>query len=237
MKEFQMTKDHVLITGGNKGIGFETTKLLIDVGYKVTIVARDFSDMEKLKDCNCIAFDLREIDKIKELVHKIGAVDILINNAGIMNTCTYENYPEEKKKDLIKLNIEAPVELITCISEGMIARKKGRIINIASIAGQIGHPDIWYGITKSGMINMTKSFAKILGKYGILVNAVAPGIVSTKMLNSIPKKRQEMILQTVQSGRFAEAKEVAKTILWLATDSPTYINGTCIDINDGAFPR
>ena len=154
-----------------------------------------------------------------------------------MNTCSFDNYPNNTKEDAIKLNIEAPVELIAYISKGMISRKQGRIINIASIAGQIGHPDIWYGITKAGMINMTKSFAKLLGKHGVLVNAIAPGIVSTDMLNSIPKKRQEMILQNVQSGRFAEAKEIAKTILWLATESPEYINGTCIDINDGAFPR
>lgn len=232
-----MNKKHVLITGGNKGIGLEATKLFINAGFYVTVVARDFSNMEKLDHCDFLEFDLSHIDKIAGLVDAVGHVDVLVNNAAIMNTCSYDNYPVDKKEYLIKLNIEAPVELITLFSKSMVLNKQGRIINIASIAGQIGHPDIWYGISKAGMINMTKSFAKNLGKHGVLINTIAPGIVETEMLNSIPKHRQESFLLQVQSGRFAQAEEIAKTILWLATDSPEYINGTCIDINDGVFPR
>lgn len=232
-----MTKKHVLITGGNKGIGFEATKLFLEAGFFVTVVARDFSKMQKLENCNFVSFDLRDIDRISELALEIGEIDVLVNNAGIMNTCSYENYPSEKKNDLIKLNIEAPVELITCFSKGMIAKKGGRIINIASVAGQIGHSDIYYGISKAGMINMTKSFSKILGKHGIIVNAIAPAIVETDMLNSIPADRQEIVLKSVHSGRFAQPEEIAKTIFWLSTESPLYMNGTCLDINDGAFPR
>jgi 3-oxoacyl-[acyl-carrier protein] reductase len=119
----------------------------------------------------------------------------------------------------------------------MIQKKQGRIVNNASIAGQIGHPDIWYGITKAGLINATKSFAKLLGPHGIIVNAVAAGPVETDMMQSIPEARKEAILKSVYSGRFAQPIEVAQTILWLATDSPAYINGTCVDINNGAFPR
>ncbi len=232
-----MIRKHALITGGNKGIGLEATKLLVDAGCSVTVVARDFSKMEKIPNCTCIEFDLKEVKKIPDLVASIGHVDILINNAGIMNTCDYTHYPDEKKDTLLKVNIEAPIELITHFSKSMIARKQGRVVNVASIAGQIGHPDIWYGVSKAGMINMTKSFAQKLGKYGILINAVAPGIVVTDMIDSIPTYRQESFLKRVHSGRFASAEEIAKTIFWLAHESPSYINGTCIDINDGAFPR
>lgn len=232
-----MNRKHVLITGGNKGIGLETTKLFLAAGFFVTIVARDFSNMQKLDHCNFVSFDLRDVDKISDLASEIGAIDVLVNNAGIMNTCTYDNYTSEQKNDLIRLNIEAPVELITCFSKGMIAKKEGRIVNIASIAGQIGHPDIYYGISKAGMINMTKSFSKILGKHGIIVNAIAPGIVETDMLNAIPEDRQNAILKSVHSGRFAQSEEIARTIYWLSTESPLYMNGTCLDINDGAFSR
>lgn len=232
-----MQQKHILITGGNKGIGLETTKLFLEAGFLVTVVARDFSKMPKMENCKFVHFDLRNTERISDLAAEIGAIDVLVNNAGIMNTCPYDSYPSEKKNDLMKLNIEAPVELITYFSKGMIAKKEGRIVNVASIAGQIGHPDIYYGISKAGMINMTKSFSKILGKHGIMVNAIAPGIVETDMLHSIPAARQEAILKSVHSGRFAQAEEIARTILWLATDSPQYINGTCIDINDGAFPR
>lgn len=119
----------------------------------------------------------------------------------------------------------------------MVANGSGRIVNNASIAGEIGHPDVWYGITKAGMINMTKSFAKIFGPSGVVVNAVAAGPVETDMLNVIPEARKAAIKQAVYTGRFAQPSEVADTIFWLATDCPEYINGTCIDINNGAFPR
>ncbi len=228
---------HVLITGGNKGIGLETTKLFVDLGYNITVLARDLSPIKGLKNCRGIQFDLHNIEAIPQLISEVEFIDILINNAGIMHTCGYDNYPRNKKEEMLKINLEAPIELITCVSKKMLPKKQGRIVNNASIAGQIGHPDIWYGITKAGLINATKSFAKVLGPHGIIVNAVAPGPVETDMMQSIPESRKDAILKSVYSGRFAQPTEVAQTILWLATESPTYINGTCIDINNGAFPR
>ena len=227
----------VLITGGNKGIGFETTKLLLELNYKVIVLARDSSPIKNLKNCDFIEYDLRNIDGISPLVKSLGRIDVLINNSGIMNTCPYENYSTQEKEDLMKVNLEAPIELITCISKQMIERKEGRIVNVASVAGQIGHPDIWYGISKGGLITATKSFAKILGPHGVLINTVAPGPTETDMMKTIPVTRKEAILRNVYSGRFAKAEEVAKTIVWLATESPEYLNGTCIDINNGSFPR
>lgn len=143
----------------------------------------------------------------------------------------------KKIDEIIQVNIKAPVALIREISKVMISKGFGRIINNASIAGEIGHPDIWYGITKAGIINMTKSFAKILGPSGIVVNAVAAGPVETEMLKIIPEQRKKDIKNAVYTGRFAYPEEIADTIYWLATESPEYINGTCIDINNGAFPR
>ena len=230
-------RKHALITGGNKGIGLETTKLLIAQGYNVTVLARNNSSIQHMDYCQAIDFDLLEIEKIAPLINKLEPIDVLINNAGIMHTYTYDSYPPLKKADMIRINLEAPVELITCIAPQMIERQQGRIVNNASIAGQIGHPDIWYGITKAGLINATKSFAKQLGSHHIIVNAVAPGPVETDMMQTIPQSRKDAILKTVYTGRFAQPSEVAKTISWLATESPEYINGICIDINNGAFPR
>lgn len=229
--------NRILITGGNKGIGLETTKILSEKGHKIFVVARENVNLNGIKNCEFIEFDLRNIAEIASLVKSIGTIDVLINNSGIMNTCSYDNYSTQEKDDLMKINLDAPVELITCVSKQMIARKAGRIVNNASVAGQIGHPDIWYGISKSGLLTATKSFAKILGPHGIIINAVAPGPVETDMLATIPEARKKAVLQSVYTERFAKANEVAKAIVWLATDSPEYINGTCIDINNGSFPR
>ena len=229
----------VLITGGNKGIGLEVTRLFVQNNYKVIVVARDYKNFEFNNNENVekIEYDVSNISGISDLVSKIGYVDILVNNAGIMNSIPYDNYPEEKMNKIMDINLYAPIEFIKEVSKSMIKAGNGRIVNTASIAGQIGHPDIWYGISKAGIINATKSFAKLLGSKGIVINTVAPGPVETEMMNVIPEQRKKDIKSSVFIDRFAEPEEVAKTIYWLATDSPEYINGTCIDINNGAFPR
>jgi NAD(P)-dependent dehydrogenase (short-subunit alcohol dehydrogenase family) len=228
-----------LVTGGNKGIGLEVTRQLSLLNYKVIVVARDVENLAELDAPNIekVTFDLTNIGLIPDLISKLEGIDLLVNNAGLMHSLPFDAYPEEKMRELMKLNIEAPVALIREVSKHMISNRRGRIVNNASIAGHIGHPDVWYGISKAGLINATKSFAKVLGPQGIVVNAVAPGPVVTDMLDVIPEARKEVVLKAVYTGRFAEADEVAKAIVWLGTESPEYINGTCVDINDGSFPR
>src|SRR4029078_846514 len=169
----------VLITGGTRGIGLEISKLFISQGYDVIILGRDFSKFPKnLKNkTKQVIFDLQEVNKIPQIAKEIGDIDVLINNAGIINSLSFDNYSEEKKDMIIKINLEAPVALITELSRGMVKKKNGRIVSIASIAGEVGNSDIWYGVTKAGVINFTKSFARLLGEKGIVINCVAPSMV------------------------------------------------------------
>lgn len=203
------------------------------------MVARDYTNFEFNDNDNVekIKYDLSNVEGIKDLVDKIGHIDVLVNNAGIMNSIPYDSYPKADMEKLMNINLYAPIEFIKHTSKSMINAKSGRIVNTASVAGQIGHPDIWYGVSKAGIINATKSFAKLLGEHGIVVNCVAPGPVETDMLNVIPEQRKNSIKSNVFTDRFAKPEEVAKAIFWLATDCPEYINGTCIDINNGAFLR
>lgn len=228
----------VLITGGNKGIGLEVTREFLALGYNIIILARDFKNFEFQENryIKQIEFDLTKIDEIAALISSLEPVDILINNAGVMFSLPYNEYPKEKIESMLKLNLEAPIKLIEEVSKSMMKKGGGRVVNNASIAGQIGHPDIWYGMSKAALINATKSFSKIFeGK--IIINSVAPSPVETDMLNVIPLHRREQFLSSVITKRFAMPQEVAKTIVWLATESPEYINGTCIDINNGSFAR
>lgn len=229
----------VLITGGNKGIGLVLTEKFIEAGYKVIVVARNFDGFRYADhpQVTVAPFDLSDIDGIPQLIADLPPVDILINNAGVLFSLPYDRYPQEKMEQMLKINLEAPVALTREVAKSMIAKGEGRIVNNSSIAGHIGHPDLWYGITKAGVINMTKSYAKILGGNGIVVNAVASGPVETEMLYTIPEARRKAIKEAVYTGRFAKPEEVAEAMFWLATDCPEYINGTCIDINNGAFPR
>lgn len=228
----------VLITGGNKGIGLETTRLFLNAGDKVTVIGRDFSSFELKNEANVttVEFDISQVDKIEWLVSQLGSFDVLINNAGVMNSLPYDDYPISKKEHLMNVNLYAPIEFITHVSKSM-KKTGGRIVNTTSVAGQIGHPDVWYGASKAALINATISFAKLLAKYNITVNAVAPGPTETDMMHVIPEDRRAFMKSLVYLDRFAKPEEIARTIFWLAKDSPEYINGFCVDLNNGAHTR
>lgn len=232
-----MKKQKVLITGGNRGIGLEATMRFLENDYEVVVVARDFSAFSLKDKTRCIEFDLANHESINQLIEEVGDVDILVNNAGIMHSLSADDYSDKKMLQILSINLISPAKLINQFSKYMVRKGKGRIVNTASIAGHIGHPDIWYGATKAGLINLTKSFSKMLGPKGIQVNAVAPGPVNTDMLSTIPKDRVETLKKNSFSGRVAEPGEIADTIYWLAVESPEYINGVTIDINSGAYLR
>ena len=143
---------------------------------------------------------------------------------------------------MIATNIEAPTELIRCLVPKMVARPRvegicGRVINIASVAGFGGHPDVWYGASKGAILNMTKSLAKLYGPQGVMINAVAPGPTKTGMFDQLPQSRKDEFNRLVFARRFAEADEIAKVIEWLALDAPEYVNGSCVDAASGGYLR
>jgi len=228
-----------LVTGGNKGIGLEVSKQLLEKGYEVIIIARDFSSFD-LKDSNITTYEynLSNVDGLSNLMKKIGHVDVLINNAGFLQPkYTYDNYPKDAKENIMNVDLYTPVELMTLVCESMKKKSYGRIINVSSIAGQLGHPDIWYGVAKAGLINATKSYAKQLGAHGIVVNCISPSPIDTDMQKDNSEERKAEFRKSVVSGRFGEASEVASAIVWLATDAPEYINGTTLDINNCSYMR
>ncbi|UDQ97707.1 SDR family oxidoreductase [Lentisphaerota bacterium WC36G] len=235
----KLSNKTVLITGGNKGIGLEVTKLFLATECeRVIVIGRDFSQFSIKNDClEIIKCNLANVIEVDNLLKNLPKIDILINNAGVMNSLPYDNYPEDKMAMLMQLNLYTPVKMITELSKTMKEQKFGRIVSVASVAGQIGHPDVWYGISKAGVVNYTKTFARLFENDNIIINAVAPGPVETDMLAVIPEFRKAMIKDSVYSKRFAKASEIAQTIFWLASESPEYLNGSCIDLNNGLNHR
>ena len=106
-----------------------------------------------------------------------------------------------------------------------------------SLSGAIGHPDIWYGVSKAGIANAMRSLARTFGPRGVVANSVAPGPVETEMMKSLPQDRKDRVKATTINQRFCYAEEVAKVVCWLATDAPKYMNGEIIDINNGVNYR
>ena len=225
-----------LVTGAGRGIGLATARAFLKAGWKVLALDKDFSNFD-LKGVERIEFDLRNLSEIKKLVESKGEINTLVNNAGVLFCDPYDAIPEEHKREVITVNIEAPATLIEAVSNQMKKRKAGRIVNVGSVAAFTGHPDLWYGITKAGILNLTKAWARELGAHGVLVNAVAPGPTQTAMYDQLPQSRKDGVTRTVYSGRVCRPEEVADAILWLGTACPEYLNGTTLDVNNGAYPR
>ena len=184
-----------------------------------------------------VVYDLANVAGIGPMVEKLGEIDILVNNAGVQTAVAIDRYTDEARRRILAVNLEAPVELIRALSRQMVARKSGRIISLASIAAYGAHTDLWYGVTKAGVVSYTRSFASYLGPHGIQVNAVAPGPIDTPLLDKAQPERVEELMKKVYTRRKGRPDEVAEAIRWLALDAPPIINGAVIDITDGAFLR
>ena len=216
-----------LVTGAGRGIGRAAADALQKAGLKVLRL-----DVE-----GEIAFDLTNLAGIPRLVDGLGEIDVLVNNAGVQNAVPIDKYTDELRARIIRVNLEAPVELIRAVSKQMIARKAGRIVNMASIAAYTPHTDLWYGVTKAGVVSFTRSFANYLGPHGIQVNAVAPGPIDTPLLDKAQPEPVDELMKKVYTRRKGRPDEVAEAVRWLALDAPAIINGAVIDVTDGSFVR
>jgi 3-oxoacyl-[acyl-carrier protein] reductase len=224
-----------LVTGAARGIGRAAAEALSKSGMHVFGLDKEFSEgMERIEP---VQFDLSDLDGLPALIEKIGKLDVLVNNAGIQAALPIERYTDEARSRMLRINLEAPVELIRAASKGMIERRSGRIINLASVAAYTAHTDLWYGVTKAGIVSFTRSFASYLGPHGIQVNAVAPGPIDTDLLKNAQPERVEQLMRAVYTRRKGRPEEVAEAIRWLALDAPPILNGAVIDITDGCFLR
>ena len=216
-----------LVTGAARGIGRAVADALQKAGLKVLPL-----DLQ-----GEIAYDLTNLAGIPKLIDGLGEIHVLVNNAGVQTAVSIDQYTEQQRARILRVNLEAPVELIRAVSRQMLARKNGRIVNLASVAAYTPHTDLWYGVTKAGVASFTRSFAACLGPHGIQVNAVAPGPIDTPLLDKAQPERVEELMKRVYTRRKGRPEEVAEAIRWLALDAPDIINGAVIDVTDGSFLR
>jgi 3-oxoacyl-[acyl-carrier protein] reductase len=229
-----------LVTGAARGIGRATVDALLAAGMRVIALDRDFQGGALVASgpLELVRQDLEDLAAIAPRVASLGRIDVLVNNAGVQNGLPIERYTDEARTRLLRINLEAPVELIRAVSKQMIERRSGRIVNLTSVAAFMPHQDLWYGVSKAGIVSFTRSFAAALGPHGIQVNAVAPGPIETDMLRrAAAPERREQLMKAVYSKRAGRPEEVADVIRWLATDAPVLINGAVIDVTDGSFLR
>jgi 3-oxoacyl-[acyl-carrier protein] reductase len=223
-----------LITGAGRGIGLATARAFVAAGWRVLALDKQFGP-EIVGER--VDFDLRNSGAIPSFIEAIGEIHTLVNNAAVLYCDPYDAVPEAHRREILTVNLEAPAALIAAVAPQMRQRRSGLIVNVSSVSAFTGHPDLWYGLTKAAILNLTKSWAKALGPHGVIVNAVAPGPTRTRMYEQLPQSRKDDVMRAVYSGRVCEPDEVAAAILWLGTASPEYVNGVTLDINNGSYQR
>jgi acetoacetyl-CoA reductase len=231
-----------IVTGGTRGIGEAIATALKDAGHKVAAnyggndkAAKAFSERTGIPTYK---FDVSDFDAcqkgVRQIEHDLGLITILVNNAGITRDGTLHKMDYEKWNQVIQTNLSSCFNMCRAVIEGMRERKFGRIVNIGSINGQAGqYGQVNYAAAKSGIHGFTKALAQEGARQGITVNAIAPGYIATDMVRAVPEAVLEKIVATIPVGRLGEASEIARGVLFLASEDAGFITGATMSINGG----
>ncbi|GJM59318.1 SDR family NAD(P)-dependent oxidoreductase [uncultured Dubosiella sp.] len=233
-----------VVTGGTRGIGFETVKAFLKEGYRVVLYGSRQETVQKalteLNDPNVSGkwTKLTDVEKMKEdfkaIVDEFGSLDVLINNAGISDATPFEKYSEEHFDKVMDLNIKAPFACSLAALDFMKEQGGGVILNTSSMVGTYGQPSgVAYPTSKFAVNGFTKSLARELGKYNIRVNAVAPGITETDMVKALPKEMIEPLIKMIPLRRVGEPQDIANAFVFLASDAAKYITGAILPVDGG----
>ena len=238
-----------IITGASKGIGAEIAKRLNELNYNLVLNYKSSTSlMEELisnltnKDTKnvIVKCDVSDYEDAKKLIDEaydnFGTVDVLINNAGITKDNILPLMTEEEFDMVVDTNLKGTFNCCRHIAKRMIKQKQGRIINISSVSGLAGNGgQVNYSASKAGIIGMTKSMAKELGKKNILVNAVAPGFIKTEMTDRIPEDIKAEMMKNIPLQRLGQPSDIADCIEFLISDKASYITGQVISVNGGYY--
>lgn len=236
-----------LITGASRGIGRSIALEFAKNGYNVAInyANSDKQAEEAVEACKELGVlaaaykaDVSDFDACKAMVTKVeeelGHVQVLVNNAGINRDGLLMRMSESQFDDVYFANLKSVYNMSRQIIAGMMKRRKGRIINITSVAGLYGNPgQTNYSAAKAGIVGFTKSLAKEVGSRGITVNAIAPGFIETDMTDKLSDSIKEQAAEKITLGRFGKAEDIAKAAVFLASDGAAYITGHILEVSGG----
>jgi 3-oxoacyl-[acyl-carrier protein] reductase len=237
-----------VVTGGSRGIGAAVAALLAERGAAVVVSARDADRLEvAVKELEAmgaaavgVAGDVSRREDAERVVdtarERFGRVDILVNNAGITRDGLLLRMKDEDWDRVIEVNLRGAFVMTRAASKVMVRQKGGRIINMSSAAGVMGNAgQTNYSASKAGLIGFTKAAARELSHWGILVNAVAPGLIETDMAAAISATAREALLAQVPLGRVGTTREVAEVVGFLAGEGATYVTGQVFHVNGGLY--
>lgn len=230
-----MTPRTVLVTGGNRGIGYAIAQRFIAEGHRVAVTARNGEGPEGSLTVRADVTDASSLDlALAEVAKKLGPIEVLVANAGITRDTLLMRMSDEEFEDVIDTNLVGVFRVVKRAITGMIKAKFGRVILISSVVGLYGSPgQVNYASSKAALVGFARSVTRELGSRGITANVVAPGFINTDMTQQLPQSQQDSYLSSIPAGRFAEPAEVASAVVWLASDEASYISGAVIPVDGG----
>ena len=234
-----------LVTGGSRGIGAAISRALMEAGYTVAATyagnddaAKAFTEETGIKTYKWSVADYDACaEGIKQIEAELGPIAVLVNNAGITRDAMFHKMTPQQWKEVVDTNLTGLFNMTHPVWSGMRDRKFGRIINISSINGQKGQAgQANYSAAKAGDLGFTKALAQEGARAGITVNAICPGYIATEMVKAIDEKvLNERIIPQIPVGRLGEPEEIARTVVFLASDDAGFITGSTISANGGQF--
>jgi len=240
---FDLKGKNALVTGATGGIGGAIAKALHGQGAAVALSGTNAEKLETLvtelgERVFMLPCDLRNRPAVAQLAETaektLGQVDILVNNAGITHDNLFMRMKDEEWDDVIAVNLSSVFVLTRGILRGMMRRRAGRIVNIASISGVFGNPGQGnYAASKAGLVGMTKSLAREVASRGITANCISPGFISTAMTDALTEKQVEAIAAAIPAQTFGKPEDIAAAAVFFASDEAAYVTGETMHVNGG----
>jgi len=231
-----------IVTGGTRGIGEAISVALKNMGVTVAANymgnderAKAFTDRTGIKSYKWDVSDFESCQAgVRQVESDLGPVDILVNNAGITRDATMRKMDHSKWQDVIDTNLGGCFNMAKAVFDGMTGRGYGRIVNIGSINGQAGqYGQVNYAAAKSGIHGFTKALAQEGAKFGVTVNAIAPGYIDTDMVAAVPDEVLQKIVARIPVGRLGRADEIARGVAFLCDENGGFVTGSTLSINGG----
>ena len=231
----EFTPRTVLITGGNRGIGYAIAERMIADGHRVAVTSRSGEGPEGSLTVRAEMTDSASIDRaFTEVEEQLGAVEVLVANAGITRDTLLLRMSEEDFTEVIDTNLTGTFRVVKRASKGLLKQRFGRVILISSVVGLYGSAgQINYSSSKAALVGFARSLTRELGSRGITANVIAPGFIDTDMTAVLPEAQQQQYLSSIPAARFGEVAEIAGAASFLAGDDAAYISGAVIPVDGG----
>lgn len=240
--QYDLSNKKVVVTGGASGIGFEISRMFLQSGAQVTIwdfskdsLAKAESELSQWKNqLRLQSVNVGSRESVETAASQLDRVDVVVNNAGITKDKSFAKMTHEDWDAVIQVNLTGLFNVTKSLLDKMTEPQGKRIINISSVVGIYGNfGQTNYAAAKAGVIGMTKTWAKELGKKGFCVNAIAPGFIRTAMTSAMPTEVLQQMAAKVPVARLGETSDIANAVLFLSSDQASYINGAVINVDGG----